>query len=415
MKKLLLVLGTLLIMILPVYAQEPEWNENFFEDFNDNSFAWPLGTESQGTTTLTRTIQNSRYVWNIITSDPNFSWMKLNTGYPADGVSYRFSAEILLPEFDPLACGGLLLDGQGDSFYGYVICNDKTYSLLRYSNGVTETLIPYSQIKDYDSFSAGTISAEINDGWVDLYYNGSSLDTYNIGFSEGSFGLIAMPQSTNSTDISFGSLAFESSSIARETTFDASAVDFNASENISRLVKMLNMKERIASTAGTYSALPDRDLALAMMGYSSRESFDIFGENMLLQSDISWSSGYNRPDYAASGCGFYIRELNSNSFLEIFAAMDGGVYVNAYRYGEKIPLITLKYGNWSIEGSGRLAVAADANKITILWNDSILGTITDATWRGAGNAGYIVHSGTNGDFGTRCIFSSGEAYVFTGN
>ena len=136
---------------------------------------------------------------------------------------------------------------------------------------------------------------------------------------------------------------------------------------------------------------------------------------MLLQSDISWSSGYNRPDYAAAGCGFYIRELNSNSFLEIFAAMDGGVYVNAYRYGEKIPLITLKYGNWSIEGSGRLAVAADANKITILWNDSILGTITDATWRGAGNAGYIVHSGTNGDFGTRCIFSSGEAYVFTGN
>ena len=92
--------------------------------------------------------------------------------------------------------------------------------------------------------------------------------------------------------------------------------------------------------------------------------------------------------------------------------MDGGIHVNAFRYGSMVPLITLKYGNWSIEGSGRLAVAADAQKITILWNDSILGTITDATWMGEGAAGYLIHSGTNGSFGTRCVFSNGEAYLF---
>ena len=93
--------------------------------------------------------------------------------------------------------------------------------------------------------------------------------------------------------------------------------------------------------------------------------------------------------------------------------MDGGVYVNAYRNGALVPLITLKYGSWSIEGSGKLGVAADSHKITILWNDSILGTITDATWMGTGGAGYMIRSGTNGSFGTRCVFTDGESYVFT--
>ena len=415
MKKILLLLICCLTAIaMPAAAQDPDWNIIFFEDYDDNAYAWPLGTETQGNSSITRVIKGSDYVWDITTSDPNVYWMGVNIGYPADVQRYRFSAQIRLPEFEPLTCAGLMLDNQGSSFYGFVICNDKTYSLFRSDNGITEKLIPYSQIRDYDSFAPFTISAEINDGWVDLYYNSESLDTYNIGFGEGSFGLTAMPQSTADTKIAFGALSFESSQTVQQTTFDAKAVDPNASDNIGRLVKMLNMKERIVSTAGQYLTLPDKEISLAMMGYSTRESLGISGQDLLLESDISWASGYERPDYAASGCGFYLRGLNDDTYIEIFAAMDGGVYVNAYRAGSFIPLITLKYAVWSIEGSGRLGVAADNQKITVLWNDSILGTVTDATWMWGGDAGYLVHSGTNGDFGTRCTFTNSEGYLFSG-
>ena len=410
MKRIFWILLITLIAALPVNAQE--WRVEFFEDYDDNAFAWPLDTEVQGTTTIRRVIRESDYVWDITTEDPNISWMGLNTGYPEDNGRYRFSAEIRLPEFDPLTCAGLMLDNQGDSFYGYVICNDKTYSLFRSSAGNAETLIPYSPIKDFDMFSAFTMSAEINNGWIDLFYNGESLDTYNTAFGKGGFGLIAMPQSTESTEISFGALSFESSAVSQETTFDAASVDPNASENTARLVKMLNMKERIKSSSGTFITLPDKEMALAMMGYSSREGLGINRQNLLLQSDISWASGYERPDYAASGCGFYLRGADDSSFLEIFAAMDGAVHVNAFRYGAKHELIALKYGNWNTAGEGRLAVAADDQKITVLWNDSILGTVTDATWMWSGDAGFIVHSGTNGDFGTRCVFTNGEGYLF---
>ena len=143
MKKVLLLCLLMLMIIFPVMAEDAEWQLNFFEDFDDNSFAWPLGTDAQGGTVISRSIRDSSYVWNITTSDPNVSWMGLNPGYPADANRYRFSAEIRLPEFDPLACAGLLLDSTGDSFYGYVVCNDKTYSLLRYSGGAVQILIDF--------------------------------------------------------------------------------------------------------------------------------------------------------------------------------------------------------------------------------------------------------------------------------
>lgn len=410
MKRLLWTVLAVLTLILPASAQD--WKVDFFEDFDNNNFGWPLGEETQGTTSINRVIRDSAYIWTVTTQDPNISWMALNPGYPESSERFRFTAEIRLPEFDPLSCAGLLLDGQADSFYGFVICNDKTYSLLRSSGGTVETLIPYSPIRDYDSFSAFTMSAEINNGWVDLSYNGENLDTYNIGFNKGSFGLIAMPQTTESTELAFGALFLESTSLPQETTFNPAAIDPNTSENTARLVKMLNMKERITSTAGTFFTLPDKETSLAMMGYSSRESLGFDNQDLLLQTDITWASGYERPDYAASGCGFFLRGADENTFIEIYAAMDGAVYANAYRYGIKTDLIALKYGHWSIAGSGRLAVAADDQKITILWNDSILGTITERSLMWSGDAGYIVHSGTNGDFGTRCTFSNGEGYLF---
>ena len=415
MKRVFWIFMVLLILAFPAAAQEDEWRMNINEDFTDNSFGWPEGRESQGSTIIDRAVRDGSYQWNITTADPNFSWMALTPAYPEGSARWRFAAQVRLPDFDPLTCGGLALDSHGDSFYGYVVCNDKTYSLFRYAGGNVETLIPYTPIRDFDNFSPASIGVEINGGWADLYYNGTTLDTYNIGFGMGGFGLIAMPQSVKPTGVSFNFLTFSSASGSAETERETARIDPNASETMGRLVKMLSMKDRIGSVGGTYFTLPDRDISLAMMGYTQREPLDISAESLLLQSDIAWSSGYNRPDYTASGCGFTIRELNTNSFIEIYAAMDGGIHVNAFRYGQKVPLITLKYGSWSVEGKGRLGVAADSSKITILWNDAVLGTVTDATWLGSGAASYLVHSGTNGDFGTRCVFTNGEGYLFENN
>ena len=75
MKRILWICLVILLTALPAAAQESDWVLDFFEDFDDNSFAWPLGTESRGGMVITRTIRNSNYVWSLSTSDPNFTWM----------------------------------------------------------------------------------------------------------------------------------------------------------------------------------------------------------------------------------------------------------------------------------------------------------------------------------------------------
>jgi hypothetical protein len=177
MKKLILIIIFLLSIAIPVSAQDDDWRVEFFEDYDNNAMEWPLGTEIQGTMNINRVIKESAYVWDVVSADPNVSWMGLNFLYPTDVERYRFSAEVRLPDFDPLTCAGLMLDNQGSTFYGFVICNDKTYSLFKSTAGKVETLIPYTPIKDYDNFSAFTMSAEVNSGWIDLYYNDQTLDT----------------------------------------------------------------------------------------------------------------------------------------------------------------------------------------------------------------------------------------------
>ena len=72
MNKVLVICFLLLVIVSPIAAQDPEWQLNFFEDFNDNAFAWPLGTEMQGETTVSRSIREGSYVWNIPRPTPMF-------------------------------------------------------------------------------------------------------------------------------------------------------------------------------------------------------------------------------------------------------------------------------------------------------------------------------------------------------
>ena len=48
----------LLLLAIPAAAQEIEWDINFFDDYDDNSFSWPLGAETQGTADINRVIKD---------------------------------------------------------------------------------------------------------------------------------------------------------------------------------------------------------------------------------------------------------------------------------------------------------------------------------------------------------------------
>ena len=59
-----------------------------------------------------------------------------------------------------------------------------------------------------------------------------------------------------------------------------------------------------------------------------------------------------------------------------------------------------------------LTLIAVDNKLTVMYNGRLMGTVTDASWFMKDDAGLTVFSGTNFDYGQSCEFSDIQYFVF---
>ena len=87
---------------------------------------------------------------------------------------------------------------------------------------------------------------------------------------------------------------------------------------------MLELKERISGTAGSYQTFADQELSLAQMGFFQKMDLGVSGQDYLLQADIAWKSAFDKPDYIQSGCGFIFRAESESTFLRAYVAMAPG-------------------------------------------------------------------------------------------
>jgi len=244
---------------------------------------------------------------------------------------------------------------------------------------------------------------------VDFYLDGKLLDTFPLSWTNGVIGLFAQPLSDKPTEILYKSFKI---SLAPQDKIESSLSE-DVPSDIARVIRMLQLKGRIDTLGGSYQELPDLDSSLAQMGYFQNHPFGVTAQDFLIQSEISWKSAYEKPDTIDSGCGFTFRENSTESFLQAFVALDGNIYVRAFRNGAQIPLVTYNYGQWSLEGNGIFTVVCSGSKISFLFNQQLVGTVTDATWISNGNIGLTVFSGTNYDFGISCSFRKNQLYLFS--
>jgi hypothetical protein len=413
-RTIFLFLLILTVLVSPVSAQETaenlstEWTVLYQSDFSDpNQTIWPTGSDVSDTTTIVRSISDLKYQWSIQSADGQFSWLSFPSVEKTAGYQNAVSVSIQLPSYTPYACAGLMLNRQEDSFYSFLLCNDSSYGLLQYHEGTWDQKIPFSPLQSYEQDQSSTIRVEISNGWADFYLNGLLLDTYPMNDQNGINGIIVQPLTSDVTAISFRDIRLEEAPAkAQETVFAD-----NVPDSISRILKMLKNKDRIDDIAGSFSSFPDQELSLAQMGYSEKMDLGISGQDYLLQSDISWKSAYEKPDFTNSGCGFIFRNENEYTFQRVYLSLDGNIYLSAFRNGTEIPIMTYNYGTWSLQGEGTLTLVADQAKISILYNENLLGTIHNASWMADGSTGLVVQSGTNFDFGTSCTFKNNQMYV----
>ncbi len=416
-KKITLALIYLFVLVYPVSAQDnladtgTDWTVLYQSDFSNlQQTDWPIGVTTTGTSIVQYAITEQRYHWQITSPDGQFSWLGTPAVTFSADTQIAFSAAIALPYFSPSICGGLLLGdpADADSFYTFLLCNDSTYGLYRYQEGNWIQAIPFTALTTFEQGQANRVRVEINHGWADFYLEDSLLDTYNLSGQPASLGLYAQPLSAEATDLYFSDIRIEEAPAKAETL----SIGADVPDAIARTLRVLEQKDRISGMAGTYQTFADQELSLAQMGFYQVSNFGVSGQDVLLQADIAWNSAFDKPDYKNSGCGFVFRAENEYTFLRAYIALDGNIYLSAFRNGTEIPIFTYNYGSWSLTGQGTLTIVANAAKISVLFNQNLLGTVYNATWMATGGAGLTVLSGTNLDYGTACSFTNGQMYLF---
>lgn len=418
MKRIMIWFGLIwLFNFSTVYAQDeklgdqPVWVPVYEELFNPASEekGWITGAETADTTVIMRSMAEDGYLWSITSPKHQYSIVQNSSLRIPEGYQIRVEAAVKLPYYEPSVCAGIVFGAVSADFDTFLVCNDQTYGLYHHFDTSWSESIPFTKVAEFNQGEVLSLSAVIRNDWANFYLDGKLLDMFPLSWTNGAIGLFAQPLSDKPTEILFKSLKI---SLAPQDTTESSLSE-DVPSDIARVIRMLQLKGRIDTLGGDYRELADLDSSLAQMGYFQNHPFDVTAQDFLIQSEISWKSAYEKPDTIDSGCGFTFRENSSESFLQAFVAMDGNIYVRAFRNGAEIPLVTYNYGQWSLEGNGIFTVVCSGSKISFLFNQQLLGTVTDATWISSGNIGLTVFSGTNYDFGISCSFRKNQLYLFS--
>lgn len=381
-----------------------------FEDSiaEPENFALPLGDMQEAGVTISRSLTDGAYRWTIQSADRKYSLAAIpNLTIPAD-YQLKIEMNVQMPAFEPCVCSGVVFAEKEGSFYNFMVCSDRTYALFRNEAGEWREMIPFTPFTAVDPGDMIPVQIQVRGGWADFLIAGDFVDTFRVGNSDGNIGLFAQPIGTDQATIDFRRFSVSVSPQPAEASESGGGVP----GDLSRSLRMLYLKGRIPGIEGRFYPIEGKTLTLANMGYFDQEMFDHHAFDAMIQAKIKFKSAYDHPDFPHAGCGFTIRRVDASNYVQAFIALDGLIYLQGVRNGSFVPIIQYSYGTWSLEGEALLTLIAVDNKLTVMYNGRLMGTVTDASWFMKGDAGLTVFSGTNFDYGQSCEFSDIQYFVF---
>ncbi len=70
------------------------------------------------------------------------------------------------------------------------------------------------------------------------------------------------------------------------------------------------------------------------------------------------------------------------------------------------------YDTHSTAGSAYLTIVASENSVSVMVDDKVVKTAQNVALTNPGYLAYVVVSGTNKSYGTKCVFEETEIYLF---
>lgn len=178
-------------------------------------------------------------------------------------------------------------------------------------------------------------------------------------------------------------------------------------------IDMLIEDGKIPSDDGDFYYADDFSVDWAQMyWYQWYYVLDEEVRNFVVRTNISWSSASNTPQWADSGCGFVFREKDEQNHLKANLALDGSVYINGYANNKFISYGKKSFASHSTKGEAEFVLVANDGTVSIYIDGRPIHTASDVLIVDPGMLAYVVVSGTNKDYGTRCDFNDMEFFIF---
>ncbi len=187
----------------------------------------------------------------------------------------------------------------------------------------------------------------------------------------------------------------------------------NISDTFIGIIDDLYKEGMIPTDKGDFYYIDDFEAEWAQMyWYQWHYVADMEIKNFVIRAKLSWESASPTPEWADSGCGCVFREQNPENHLKANVALDGAVYVNGYLNDKWLSYGKKSFSRHSTKGSAYLTIIADEKKVSVMVDDEMMATYDNVLITDPGFLAYVVVSGTNKDYGTRCNFEEGEIYIF---
>ncbi len=179
-------------------------------------------------------------------------------------------------------------------------------------------------------------------------------------------------------------------------------------------VQMFKDEGLIPSTDGKYMILDSVNESFAQIGYLQYWYYDFDVEHFVFNADVQWRTAIDTSDTSGCGIVFGVQEKgNNNEYYGVvldksriyFTITKSGYY---YELGKTRGTGRLDFGN---PAEAKLTVLVYDNHAYVYVDDNFIGEYTlsqDKELRG--KFGYGVISGTNKDYGTRCIISNARMW-----
>jgi hypothetical protein len=166
------------------------------------------------------------------------------------------------------------------------------------------------------------------------------------------------------------------------------------------------VKNYFTGTPISYFVISDYDQSWAQIGWGQYTSIEDPPTNFVIRTDANWSSASDTANWDQSGCGFVFHAKDTSNLFVSYLGLDGNVYVQRLYNGESKLLGSANYGKVDIpEGSAELMLMVNSDKIYFYVNGEEVYSGSDSLLTGAldsGDLAFILMSGTNKDYGTRC-------------